>query len=940
MKITNLKLNGITNPIGFLYDSLLCSWKVVDTAAKTQKNAKIEVATAADFSDACVVAEGDLASNETEIKVDLKPYTTYYWRVTVEAENGESATSETAVFETAKMDESWSGKWISISEADTAENIQPVFVKNITSSTAVKRARLYICGLGMFEAYMDGTKIGNEFLTPLLNDYEDCFQYMTYDVTEALSGAGEHELSVMLGDGWYKSVFGLDLQPNHFGDRLALIAELRIEYEDGSVEVIGTDDSWNYKGSDVEKSGIYFGEIFNRELYKNKENPLRAAVEIAAPKHGKLVARYSLPVIIKETIAAKEIIHTPAGETVIDFGQNHAGIMSFNADFPAGTRVTFETAEILQEGNFYHDNYRDAEALFTYVSDGRKEEVRPHFTYYGYRYLKVTGWPGELKLSDVTANVMYSDMERIGYIETSNEKINRLYANCIWGQKSNFLDVPTDCPQRSERLGWTGDIQAFSPTASLNMDTRAFFHKYFKDIYSDQMRANGAVASFIPSFGQVGGAAIWADVATMTPDNLYKIYGNLKQIELHYDMMKQWVEWMYRKDEKDEGGARRCAARFTFGDWLALDGITDQSMKGGTDDAYLSHAYYYRSTRVTAEMAERLGKTEDAAKYGKLADEIKEAFIAEYFTPTGRFAMNTQAAFIVALRFGLYKDRERLVKEFRDRLYKDCFEIRCGFAGAPLLCLTLCENGMEDIAYQFLFKENFPSWLYCVNLGATTIWERWNSLLPDGTCSGTGMNSFNHYAYGSVVEFIYTYIGGLRPAEAGYRKAVIAPLPSMHFTFFKSSIDTACGKYVSNWEIKKDGTFVMNVEVPFNCTAEVTFPRYQGEKIAGAENLTVSEDGKAMLCAGCYEFSYQPKNDFRMMYGPMTRLGQLADDERALGILQETLPNAFGMIMGRDKESMNLELGDLWYRDYMGFNRENVGAATEKLYALDCYGRY
>lgn len=934
MKITNLKINGVTNPIGFLYESLLCSWKVVDTKAKKQTNSKIEVATNPDFSDAKVVAEGVLASNETEIQMELAPYTTYFWRVTVSGDNGETAVSEPACFETAKQGEPWDAKWISIAQD---EELQPVFCKQINTDKEVTRARLYVCGLGLFEAYMNGEKLGNEFLTPYLNDYEVSYQYITLDATDLIK-AGSNELSIIVGDGWYKSVFGLDLKNNNFGDRLALIAELRLEYADGSVETIGTDASWEYQGSDIEKSGIYFGEIFNRMLYANKENPKRQAIVIDAPKHGNLVERYSLPIIVKETISAKEIIHTPAGETVIDFGQNHAGIMSFTADFPAGTKVTFENAEVLQQGNFFHDNYRDAEALFTYVSDGRKEEVRPHFTFYGYRYLKVTGWPGELKLGDVTANVLYSDLERIGYIETSNEKINRLYENCVWGQKSNFIDVPTDCPQRSERLGWTGDAQVFTPTACYNMDTRAFYNKFYKDIYSDQLRRGGAVPSYIPSFGvyAMNGAAVWADVATMSPDAVYKAFGNLKQLKLHYPMMKAWVEWMLAKDENDEGGSRRCISRGTFGDWLALDGITDQSMKGGTDDAFLSHAYYYWSTHVTAEMAARLGEEADAAKYEKLAEEIKETFIQEYFTPTGRFAMSTQAAFIVALKFGLYLDRERLVSEFKNRLFMDCYEIKCGFVGAPLLCLSLCENGMEDYAFEFLFKENFPSWLYCVNLGATTIWERWNSLLPDGTCSGTGMNSFNHYSYGSVVEFMYSYIGGIRPLEAGYKSALIAPIPNARFKFFNCSYDSANGKYVCNWKLCEDGSFAMHVEVPFDCQANVELPRYNGQMVSCDASLKVSDDGHVCLEAGEYDFVYMPEKDFRKLYNPNTRMETLFSDERALEIIKNDHPQLFGMIQFGDKEMLNHSFAELREMFFFGLNPGNVDPVANKIYELIC----
>lgn len=653
--------------------------------------------------------------------------------------------------------------------------------------------------------------------------------------------------------------------------------------------------------------------------------------------------RYSIPVCVKEELTPIQMIRTPAGETVVDMGQNHAGYMEFEADFPAGTKVVFECGEVLQEGNFYHDNYRDAQSAFTYISDGRRETVRPHFTYFGYRYLKVTGWPEELRETDIRAKVVYSDLERTGFIETSNEKINRLYENCLWSQKSNFMDLPTDCPQRNERLGWTGDAQVFAPTASYNMDTRAFYRKFFNDLRSEQLRAGGAVPNYIPSLGELGGAAsVWGDVAAFVPAQLYTSFGNLAEMEGYYPMMRDWVEYMHSVDERT-GGKRLFLNGFQFGDWLALDGITEQSFKGGTEDDYIGSVYYYQSTKLTAQMAERLGYEEDAARYAKLADEIREAVLAEYFTPVGRLALDTQAAYIIALKFGLYRDREKVIAQFKERLRKDCYQIKCGFVGAPLLCTTLCENGMEDLAYHFLFQESFPSWLYCVNLGATTIWERWNSLSPDGCVSSSGMNSFNHYSYGSVVEFFYSYIAGIRAGEPGYRTAIIAPTPDMRFRHFNCTYDSVCGRYVSNWRIAEDGMLFLHIEIPFGCRAQVVLPRYSMQQLVCYEYQTgqkcefapeVSADGVLVLSAGCFEFSYMPSKDYRQRYDEKTRLSEVAEDAEVLAILQEELPVAFGIIKGHDKENMNLSFGELGNMFFMGFTPEAVEHAAEKIYAI------
>lgn len=929
MKVTDLKINGITNPIGFSYEKLLCSWKVTETSAREQEQVCIEVSGEKDFSDLLLKKEGkELSCNETELELALKACTRYYWRVTVTADNGETAVSGTAFFETGKMDEPWQAQWIGAAKGD---DFHPVLRKVFEREKKVSRGRIYICGLGLYEAYINETKVGNEYLAPFLNDYLNCYQYQTYDITELLTA--RNEICIYLGKGWYMGVFGLQNQAELFGEHMTAIAELHLTYEDGSSEVIGTDGSWEYRGSDVKESGIYFGETFHRQLWRDKENPWRPVEARKAP--GKLVERYSLPVVVKERLTPVEILHTPAGETVVDFGQNHAGYMEFQADFTAGTKIVIECGEILQNGNFYHENYRDAQSVFTYVSDGRKETVRPHFTYFGYRYLKVTGWPGELKKEDITSNVVYSDLDRTGYIETSDAKINRLYQNCLWSQKSNFIDLPTDCPQRSERLGWTGDAQVFSPTASYNMDTRAFYRKFLRDLRSEQLRADGAIPNYIPSLGELGGAtSVWGDVGTFLPDQLYRTFGNLGEMAEYYPMMRDWVEYMYRVDE-EKGGSRIFRNGFQFGDWLALDGVTEQSFKGSTDDDYIGTVYYYKSTEITARMAERLGYAEDAKTYHRLAEEIRAAIFHEYFTPSGRLAMDTQASYIIALKFGLYPDKEKLIAQFRERLKKDCYQIKCGFVGAPLLCMTLCENGMEDLAYHFLFNEGFPSWLYCVNLGATTIWERWNSVLSDGTISGTGMNSLNHYSYGSVVEFFYAYIAGIRPAEPGYRRAVIAPVPDMKFRYINGTYDSACGKYVSNWRIAEDGTFTLQVEIPFGCKAEVTLPRCDGTGVVVLGDCDeISPEGTVTLLAGNYEFSYMPLKDYRKIYDENTRLCEVAQDAEAMEILKETLPAAYGIIQSQDKENENLTFGELGNLFYMGFTPEIVAKATDRIYAL------
>ena len=925
MKVVNTKINGFDNPIGFELKEVSCSWVVEGTSSSKQEHAKIKVSLDESFSEIIYIKEGkDLSSIGELLEVELKPRTRYYYRVEVVGDEGDSALSETAFFETGKMDEAWQAEWIGCKEED---DFHPVFTYNFSSKGKVKKARIYICGLGVYEAYLNGEKVGDEYLAPFLSDYKAELQYQTYPITDQLKH--ENNIKIYVGKGWFIGKFGLNSAKNIFGSRMGVIAEIHLEYEDGSTELITTDENWSYCGSDIEDSNIYDGEIYNRCLWDDRDNSLKP-VEIIRPDREDsntynmvkehLVERFSLPVIVKDEISVKEVITTPKGETVLDMGQNFAGFIEFKSELPKGSKVVLDFGEVLQEGNFYNENYRDAKSQFVYISNGEEEVVRPHFTYFGFRYVRVTGWVGELDPSDFTGKVVYSDLNRTGFIETSDEKINQLYSNCLWGQKSNFIDMPTDCPQRSERLGWTGDAQVFAPTASYNMDTRAFYRKFLRDLRHEQKRMDGGVPNYIPNTGDLGGtSSAWGDAATFIPNTLFNYYGNIEEMKTYYPMMKDWVDYVTEEAEKS-GNKYLYSTGSHFGDWLALDGVTSQSFKGGTEDYYIASVYYYRSAEILSEMAARLGKFEEAEEYMVLSEHIKEAILAEYFTPTGRLAIDTQTAYIIALKFGVYKDKARVIEQFRNRLQKDCYRIKCGFVGAPLLCTVLSENGMEDLAYDFLFQEEFPSWLYCVNLGATTIWERWNSILEDGTISGTGMNSLNHYAYGSVMEFIYAHVAGIRAAEPGFRKAVIEPKPNMKFKYVKCQYDSVSGTYVSNWEIKEDGKVHVHVEVPFNAEATLILPR--------------CEDPAKHLGSGSYDFEYMPTSDYRLIYHKETRLEQLKEDEEAMEILAEKLPAAVGLIKSGNPEMGSKKLEDLYQMGYMGFKPEDIKATIDELCKL------
>lgn len=919
MRIKNVRINGMENPTGFDFGTVCISWKVREASGKEQQNVKIEVSLTESFEEVLCVKEGkELNSAAEKLEFQQNAHTRYYVKVTVTDDKGETAVSEPAYFETGKMEEPWVGKWITTEKEDT---FHPLFVKSFEAKKGLASARLYICGLGLFTAELNGKKVGDEVLTPYYSNYHDEEQYITFDITEDVKE--QNELRVSLGNGWFKGKFGLNKQSNNFGDEFKLIAELRLVYEDGEVQVIGTDETWEYIGSDVEDDGIYDGEIINHLLWKEKENLPKKAVLTEA--EGKLVARYSLPVMEMEDMPVKEVIYTPLGETVLDFGQNFAGYVTFRNHLLEGTRIVFDHGEILQDGNFYNENYRSAKSQFVYVSDGRDELVRPSFTYFGFRYVRVTGWPGEAKEEDFTGKALYSKMDRTGYIETGHQGVNRLFLNALWGQKSNFIDFPTDCPQRDERLGWTGDAQVFSGTASFNMDTTAFYHKFLHDLKNEQVKYDGILPGVIPVLDPNGPifSSVWGDIATILPMVVYEHSGNVETLRENYPMMKDWVDKI-TKEDKARGQKYLYDFGNQLGDWLALDGRTEQSMEGGTDAYYIGSNYYAMSVQKTATAAEILGYKEDEAYYKDLYEKIKDAIIREYFTETGRLAIDSQTGYIVALYSGIYRDKEAVVAGLKARFYKDCYKLKGGFTGAPILCRVLAENGFEEDAFYFLMQEEYPGWMHCINLGATTIWERWNSVLDDGHLSGTMMNSLNHYSYGAIVEYLYRDVAGLKALEPGFKKALITPLMNGKLKYMNMTYDSAYGEYKVSWKVLKDGNVSVDIQVPFGCSAVIGLPFYEGE---------VTE-----VAAGSYHYEYRPTEDLRQRYNHKTMFKDMMHDPEAMKVIERVSPMLMYFLSTGNQDYFYESLQSLEKLSYMGFTREivdNLSAELSKLMDME-----
>ena len=912
MKISAIRINGIREPLGFAFPHLSVSWKTTETASVQPVRERLCIAADPGFAQILFEKEEKrLCSAGESVRMQLRPRTRYYVRVEVQGDAGDSAAG-TSWFETGKAEEPWQARWIGPSEEDA---FHPVFFRGFEVPARIASARLYVTGLGLYEAYVNGEKAGDDLLAPFCNDYNDHVQVQTYDVTGLLK-SGENRLEIYTGNGWYKGRLGYEGAKEVYGSRFQAMAELHLMLADGTEQVIITDESWQYRGSDFETTDIYDGECLNRLLWHNRDN---AGKPVQLMPEKKPADRYSLPVIVKDSLPVAQVIRTPAGETVLDMGQNFAGYLEYEAAFPAGTRIVLDHGEILQNGCFYNDNYRSAKAQMIYVSDGRKETVRAHFTFFGFRYVRVTGWPGKIRKEDFTGRVVYSDLDTSMRFRSGSGKLNRLAQNAYWGQRSNFLDMPTDCPQRDERLGWTGDAQVFSPTACFQMDTRAFFRKFLADLRTDQLMHDGSVANYLPNFtGMPSGASVWGDIATFLPMTLYDYYGDKADLKEQYPLMRDWIESVFRLDEQN-GGCRLWNFGFHFGDWLAQDGVTPQSMKGSTDDFFVASMYYYASAGKAQRAADILGIKEDAERYGKLAEEIRDAILNEYFSPAGRLCVDTQTAYLLCLNFQVYRSKERVIEGLKKRFQKDCFRIKGGFVGATMMCRVLAENGMEDLAAYFLFQEGFPGWMHCVNLGATTIWERWNSVLDDGTISGTGMNSLNHYSYGSVMEYVFRDLAGIRPLLPGFARVRFAPQPTWHAGEISCAYDSAQGVYASSWKINEDGTLSVRFEVPFGGTAEAVLP---------------GTDETLELTAGVFEKTYRPGRDYRLKYDMSSRLEEMKNDPEALAVLKEDLPAAYGMIEGNDAEFMTMSLNDLQFLFFRGFNPQMVQEGTRRLFTL------
>lgn len=738
-------------------------------------------------------------------------------------------------------------KWIcSPKEANVVD-----FYKKIALSGKVKKATLCASAMGLYLVRINGKRITDSLLNPGWTSYHVRTQYQTYDVTAFLGGKSA-EISVTAAEGW--AVGDLTWKGRHhvFSDTVSVIAWLDVEYADGREEHFATDDTWGVRTSKILYSEIYHGETVDptARIKKLGTAELSRVKTKLIPQVGKLIHEH-------ERIAPKEFIITPKGERVIDFGQNMTGYVEVRIKGERGGRIVMTHAEVLDtEGNFYNENLRSARSRNEYILSGGEDVFKPTFSFQGFRYIRLDEYPfEEVDLNCFTVVAVYSDMERTGFFSCGNAKVNQLYHNVLWGQRSNYLDVPTDCPQRDERLGWTGDAQVFCRAGAYNFGVHDFFRKWLGDMAAEQsLRNDGGVPIVVPDALQRGAVCCaWGDAAGIIPWEVYLAYGDKKMLAEHFPMMKKWVEYIRHAGTKEY----LWVDRWHYGDWLAMDGVVGGDT-GATQKDLIASAYYARVTDILVKAGKLLGK--DMSEYEELYRHILDAF-HDNFIENGLPCMSkhislrdeknreeqaiikpiTQTTLAMILHFHLYRGEDER-KSMADCLAKIIHEngdrINTGFVGTPYILHALSENGYTDLAYALLLQEKMPSWLYSVNHGATTMWERWNCINEDGSFSSVGMTSFNHYAYGAVADWLYGVCAGINslPDGAGYKHIALAPKPSKNLGFVNCRIKTVSGEVISNWYYS--GEFIhYEFSVPAGTVAELTLPDGRKETLCGGEYI-------------------------------------------------------------------------------------------------------
>ncbi len=842
--VTGLRAEYLVDPLGIDAPHPRLSWRLA-TDVRNTIQAAYEIQIAANEADLArgrhlLWSSGRVASPVSVFAADGLPAersaTRYWWRVRVWTAAGDASPwSAPAWWETGLLHRSdWTAQWIGTAPvpADSGPTPSPLLRHDFTLRGRVASARLYVTSLGLNQSFLNGRRVGDDEFTPGWTSYHHRLEYVTYDVTKLLHD-GANTVGAMLGDGWYRGYLGFNHDRNLYGEHRALLLQLDVRYADGRTQRIVSDGSWKTIDGPVRYSDIYNGETYDARLERagwdapHYDDASWAPVAVMPAPAARLVAPVAPPVQRVAELRPIAITRTPNGETVFDLGQNFTGWARLRVSGAAGTEITMRFAEVMgHDGNIYTGNLRLAKQTDRYIMKGGGPEVyEPHFTYHGFRYVAVRGLPAAATDSTITGIALSSDLEQTGTFVTSDTMLNELQHNIVWGQRSNFLGVPTDCPQRDERLGWTGDAEVFAPTAAFNMNVDGFFANWLADVAIDQ-HADGSLPWVIPNpmggdSTDKAGTAGWGDAATIVPWTMYLAYGDRALLARQYPSMRAWVDF----EARQAGASGVWRPGWQFGDWLAYHS-TDAGYPGATTGTDLiATAYLAHSADLVSRAARVLGLTAEHAKYAEMFERERKAFDREFVTPAGRVGENTQTAYALALQFDLLPDSLRATAGDRlaadVRLHGD--HLTTGFLGTPNLLDALTNTGHLDVAYTLLLQRTYPSWLYPITRGATTMWERWDGIEPDGSFEDPSMNSFNHYAFGAVGNWMYRTIGGiaLDAAHPGYEHSIIAPDVGGGLDSARTAIVTQYGTLGSAWRLA-NGQFTLDVTVPPNTWSSVT----------------------------------------------------------------------------------------------------------------------
>ena len=837
LTITNLRCEYLDNPRGLDIIRPRLSWQLASERRGTRQVAyRLTVAASA----ADLTAGRDLlwdsgiveSAASTQIAYAGAPLTSrrqLWWQVEVSDDAGNRAVSAPAWWEMGLLErDDWQARWIAadLTGGPRSSIPAPFLRRSFAVDRPIAAARLYITALGLYECTINGRRVGEAIFAPGWTDYHTRVQYQVYDVAELL-GDGENVIGVILGDGWYSG--SVDWRGRQrYGDRPQLLAQLEIRYADGSRDLVISDEQWQVRFGPILESDMQHGESYDARLELGAWD--RAGYEA----HGWLPAQpMPDPGIALSAMRAPDVrrieelrpIADPRevrGRWIFDLGQNMVGWMRLRVRGERGTTITMRFAEVLNpDGTIYTANLRSARQTDHYTLRGDGTEIyEPRFTFHGFRYVEVSGYPGRPHTDAITGVVVHSATAPTGTFGCSDPLINQLQRNIVWGQKGNFVDVPTDCPQRDERLGWTGDAQVFIRTAAFNMDVSSFFSRWLRDL-EDSQAESGAYPPVAPFTGIVheDGGPAWADAGVICPWTLYLCYGDVAVLEERYDSMARYISFL----EQTSRDGIRCYDGYSgwmgFGDWLSINAETPKDLIGT--------AFFAHSSHLMAKIAALLGRTDDAARYQVLFERVRSAFQRRFVTPAGLVAGQTQTGYILALHFELLPEDQRsiaadeLVNDIRRRHNR----LSAGFVGSPYITEVLTNAGRLDVAYDLLHQQNWPSWLYSVTKGATTIWERWDGWTEEHGFQDAGMNSFNHYAYGAIGAWLYSTVAGidLDPAQPGYRHVVMRPQPGGKLTSAWATLDGPYGRIASDWRSDGD-TFDWQLSVPPNSYATVYVP--------------------------------------------------------------------------------------------------------------------